>query len=375
LKLTSIFIVCIPIQLISQNLVRNPSFENTKRCADSISLFKTYVKHWSTPTLGTADVFNPCTERKVGVPNNFNGHQVSKFGKKYAGSYFYARGNYREYIQGSFKSPLKKGAKYKVSLYISLAEKSYFAMKTITFLLTKNSFSTAIWTELSPKQLENQTTNSFSRNSINSEKAFKEKENWVLISKVITAKGGESFITIGNFQKNSSTKKEIISKEKNKISYYYIDMVSIELIGNRKTSENNRVQFSKDKEAKIIKLNEIELNKKYQFQNIHFNFNSSSLSQAAKNEINILYDYLNSNKNTKIIILGHTDYLGNTYYNKILSEKRAKSVADYLIQSGINKKRIESFGYGSSQPLSNSRTDEIRKKNRRVEFKITKYNN
>jgi outer membrane protein OmpA-like peptidoglycan-associated protein len=67
--------------------------------------------------------------------------------------------------------------------------------------------------------------------------------------------------------------------------------------------------------------------------------------------------------------------LGNTYYNKILSEKRAKSVADYLIQSGINKKRIESFGYGSSQPLSNSRTDEIRKKNRRVEFKITKYNN
>lgn len=362
MKLTPIFIVCIPLQLTSQNLVRNPSFENTKRCADSISLFKTSVKHWSTPTLGTADVFNPCTERKVGVLDNFNGHQVPKFGKKYAGSYFYARGNYREYIQGSFKSPLKKRAKYKVSLYISLAEKSYFAMKTITFLLTKNSFSTAIWTELSPKHLENQITNSFSRNSINSEKAYKEKENWVLISKVITAKGGESFITIGNFQKNSSTKKEIISKEKNKISYYYIDMVSLELIGNRKTSENNRVQFSKDKEARIIKSNEIELNKKYQFQNVHFNFNSSSLSQAAKNEINILYDYLNSNKNTKVIILGHTDYLENTYYNKILSEKRAKSVTDYLLQSGINKKRIESFGYGSSQPLSNSRTDEIRKK-------------
>jgi hypothetical protein len=67
LKLTTIFILCIPIQLISQNLVRNPSFEKTKKCADSISLFKTVVKQWSTPTLGTADLINPCNEIKAGV--------------------------------------------------------------------------------------------------------------------------------------------------------------------------------------------------------------------------------------------------------------------------------------------------------------------
>ena len=376
MKIIIIFILFIPIQLISQNLVRNPSFEKTEKCANSISLFKTIVKQWSTPTLGTADLFNPCNEAEAGVPDNFNGRQISKFGKNYAGCYFYAKGDYREYIQGSFKSSLKKGAKYKVSLYLSLAEKSYFAMKTIEFLLTKNIVSSSIWTELSPKHLENQISNSFSANNINNEKGHNDKENWVLISKLITAKGGENFITIGNFQKNSSTKKRTLSKEKkNKISYYYIDMVSVELIDTPLTNLTKTVQLAEEKEAGITQTNKIELNRKYLFKNIHFNFNSIKLLPAAKTEINVLYDYLNSNKNTKIFILGHTDYYGSARYNKVLSEKRAKSVADYLIKTGLNKTRIESFGYGNSQPLSTRKTDEVRKKNRRVEFKITKQSN
>ena len=372
MKLTTIFIVCIPIQLISQNLVRNPSFEKTKKCADSISLFKTVVKQWSTPTLGTADLFNPCNDINAGVPKNFNGHQISKFGKNYAGCYFYAKGNYREYIQGSFKSSLKKGERYKVSLYISLAEKSDIAMATIDFLLTKNIISNAIWTELSPKYLDNQIAETLSVNSPKKEKYHNDKENWVLISKVITAKGGENFITIGNFQKNSSTKKSILSKnEKNNISYYYLDTVSVELNNKPITNYTKTFQLVDEKENKITQTDEIELNRMYKFKNIHFNFNSTELTQAEKNEVDILYEYLYSNKNTKIIILGHTDYFGSSNYNKALSEKRAKSVADYLIKTGLNKTRIKSFGYGNSLPLFTSKTDDARKKNRRVEFKIT----
>ena len=372
MKLTTIFIVCIPIQLISQNLVRNPSFEKTKKCADSISLFKTVVKQWTTPTLGTADLFNPCNEIKAGVPKNFNGHQISKFGKNYAGCYFYAKGNYREYIQGSFKSSLKKGARYKVSLYVSLAEKSDIAMARIDFLLTKNIISSAIWTELSPKYLDNQVVESLSVNSPKKEKYHNDMQNWVLVSKVITAKGGENFITIGNFQKNSSTKKSILSKnEKNNISYYYLDTVSVELNHKPITNYTRTFQLVDEKENEITQMNEIELNRMYKFKNIHFNFNSIKLTQAEKNEVDILYEYLYSNKNTKIIILGHTDYFGSPDYNKALSEKRAKSVADYLIKTGLNKTRIKAFGYGNSLPLSTSKTDDARKKNRRVEFKIT----
>ena len=148
-------------------------------------------------------------------------------------------------------------------------------------------------------------------------------------------------------------------------------MVSVELNNKPITNYTKTFQLVDEKENKITQTDEIELNRMYKFKNIHFNFNSTELTQAEKNEVDILYEYLYSNKNTKIIILGHTDYFGSSNYNKALSEKRAKSVADYLIKTGLNKTRIKSFGYGNLLPLSTSKTDDARKKNRRVEFKIT----
>ena len=152
-------------------------------------------------------------------------------------------------------------------------------------------------------------------------------------------------------------------------------MVSVELIYKPLTNLTQTILLVEEKKTDSTKTNKIELNVKYKFQNINFNFNSTKLSQAAKTEINVLYEYLNSNKNTKITILGHTDHYGSANYNQVLSEKRAKSVVDYLIKAGLNKTRIKSLGFGNSQPLSTSRTDEGRKKNRRVEFKITKHHN
>jgi outer membrane protein OmpA-like peptidoglycan-associated protein len=127
-------------------------------------------------------------------------------------------------------------------------------------------------------------------------------------------------------------------------------MVSVELIDEPLTNLTKTIQPVKKKETETTKTNKIELNIKYEFQNINFNFNSIKLSQAAENEINVLYKYLNSNKNTKIIILGHTDHYGSNDYNKVLSEKRAKSVVDYLIKAGLNKTRIKFLGCGNSQP-------------------------
>lgn len=376
LKLIVIFILFIPIQLTSQNLVRNPSFEITERCADSVSAFKSIVKRWSTPTLGTTDLFNTCSNSETGIPDNFIGHQVSKFGKNYGGFYLYSEENYREYIQGYFKSPLEKGKKYNVSFYISLAEKSDYALKKINFMLTKNMILTSIWTELSQSQIQNLITNRFSINNIESEQYYDDKNNWILVSKEITAKGGENFITIGNIQKNSSTKKRRVSRGKNyKMSYYYIDMVSVEPLEKQSKSKRITVNPKEIKEFKIKETYKIELDKSYVIKNITFSFNSIVLSELAKIELNTIYEYLNSNNNTKITIIGHTDYVGSDDNNQTLSEKRAKSVAEYLTKLGINKKRIKSLGYGKSQPISTNKTNKGRDKNRRVEFKITKYNN
>lgn len=67
---------------------------------------------------------------------------------------------------------------------------------------------------------------------------------------------------------------------------------------------------------------------------------------------------------------GHTDDLGEPFKNMLLSQNRATSVIDGLRQRGINIRRLQAKGYGSMKPLDRATTDEVRKRNRRVEFKI-----
>ena len=67
-------------------------------------------------------------------------------------------------------------------------------------------------------------------------------------------------------------------------------------------------------------------------------------------------------------INGHTDSVGSSKTNQILSERRAKSCYDYLIQKGIPADRMNYVGYGESQPIADNRFKDGREANRRVEF-------
>jgi OOP family OmpA-OmpF porin len=80
--------------------------------------------------------------------------------------------------------------------------------------------------------------------------------------------------------------------------------------------------------------------------------------------------YLMTNRNFKIKITGHTDSIGNTITNQILSQKRARSVGNYLISNGIHFSRIKTIGKGESQPTSTNETSGGQQINRRVEFEI-----
>ncbi|MGM0577947.1 MAG: EGF domain-containing protein [Myxococcota bacterium] len=71
---------------------------------------------------------------------------------------------------------------------------------------------------------------------------------------------------------------------------------------------------------------------------------------------------------TKIRIEGHTDHRGPTAYNKHLSQRRAESVRDYLVERGVDPSRLEAVGYGEERPLVKGRTKEDMAKNRRVDF-------
>ncbi|MBQ1177090.1 MAG: OmpA family protein, partial [Paludibacteraceae bacterium] len=70
------------------------------------------------------------------------------------------------------------------------------------------------------------------------------------------------------------------------------------------------------------------------------------------------------------IVTGHTDNVGNDAYNQTLSEKRAESVVQYLIEKGIDSKRLVSQGMGSSQPTETNATEWGRSQNRRIEVSV-----
>lgn len=71
-----------------------------------------------------------------------------------------------------------------------------------------------------------------------------------------------------------------------------------------------------------------------------------------------------------ILVEVHTDSVGRESYNQELSERRAATVRDYLIQKGIPSSQISSKGYGETRPIEENTTKERREKNRRVVFKV-----
>jgi outer membrane protein OmpA-like peptidoglycan-associated protein len=81
-------------------------------------------------------------------------------------------------------------------------------------------------------------------------------------------------------------------------------------------------------------------------------------------------EVLRANKGVRVEIGGHTDAVGSDSYNQGLSERRAQSVRNYLIQSGIEASRLEARGYGEYQPVASNTTRDGRAMNRRIEFKV-----
>lgn len=105
-------------------------------------------------------------------------------------------------------------------------------------------------------------------------------------------------------------------------------------------------------------------------QNIFFESGQAVLLPASYTEIDRLAAMLMNHPELKITITGHTDNVGAAQDNLVLSEKRAKAVADALVEKGILKERIQTEGKGESQPVATNDTPEGRQQNRRTEFRI-----
>jgi len=116
--------------------------------------------------------------------------------------------------------------------------------------------------------------------------------------------------------------------------------------------------------------NTIKKGQTIKINNLYFAADSTVIKKNSYDVLNEVYRFLNSNKDIKIEIGGHTNIKPPHKFCDSLSDLRAKEVADYLIQKGIEPSRISHKGYGKRKPVINSKSDFASKKNQRVEIKI-----
>jgi len=101
---------------------------------------------------------------------------------------------------------------------------------------------------------------------------------------------------------------------------------------------------------------------------ITFESGKADLQAGAETQLVEIVKLMKSNTGLKIEVQGHTDNVGDDASNQTLSEKRAKTVKDFLVLYGISGERIRTAGYGESQPVASNDTEEGRTMNRRVEI-------
>jgi len=124
--------------------------------------------------------------------------------------------------------------------------------------------------------------------------------------------------------------------------------------------------------TKIV-LNKLVLDKPIVLENIYYEFDEDFITDAAAVELDKLVGILEDNPQIVIELSSHTDSRGDNEYNQDLSQRRAESAVQYLVESGIDPNRIAARGYGESQLIiKNAITEDQHEINRRTEFKVTR---
>ncbi|WP_286008321.1 OmpA family protein [Barnesiella viscericola] len=117
---------------------------------------------------------------------------------------------------------------------------------------------------------------------------------------------------------------------------------------------NSKQEFISDSEEKDAEygVNFVlaSISKPILIENIFYDFDRATLRPESEASLNELVKMLNDNPNVSIELGAHTDMKGSEQYNQRLSDRRAQSVVDYLIKSGIDPRRLQPKGYGESKP-------------------------
>jgi outer membrane protein OmpA-like peptidoglycan-associated protein len=102
-----------------------------------------------------------------------------------------------------------------------------------------------------------------------------------------------------------------------------------------------------------------------------FDFNKANLKPEAIKQLAPVVQVIKDQPGVRILVVGHTDSVGSDAYNLKLSQRRAESVANYLVQNGVPRQNIRTEGLGKRQPVASNATAEGRAQNRRVEITLS----
>lgn len=224
-----LIVISVKTLLSQSNLVYNGNFE--EKLSTNINpgeIFK--AKYWNNPTNATPDYLNVIASLLMRIPKNSLGYQIAHSDSGYAGivpyNYVQFDSTYKEYIQGTLIKPLNTRS-YFFSMYVSLADiplhySYYVAIKNLAVYFSQNQVFVATTGTLpfTPQIIADTTV------------FYSDTLNWMKISGIYKASGGEQYLTIGNFSDNNHTDTMRIVKSnvlpiQLYISYYYIDDVSL----------------------------------------------------------------------------------------------------------------------------------------------------
>lgn len=190
-------------------------------------------------------------------------------------------------------------------------------------------------------------------------------------------------LNVADLMNNSKVKSKVVLKNKNRdeiievsgnqtVSLRAGDRYEMEVTSDQGYAFNSSViDLASGAVAPVmVKLLKLEKDAKLTLRDINFESNNDKLSEDSFRELDRVVKLMNENPTLKVEVAAHTDDVGSENYNLTLSQKRAKSVVDFLLQNKVRPDRFEAKGYGESQVKVPNDSDANRAVNRRVELKI-----
>ena len=363
------------------NLVENGSFEIIKGKVKGLGCVDASAD-WKNVTNAKADLF--VKENKLPIvltSGNSYGKEEPKEGDNYAGLVVYSPKDKiaRNYITSPLTQPMLKGKKYCVSMYISLAEGSKYATNNLGINFHKKQ----------PKQEEAKTIVEKTAILHNQAKMVNATYGWEKVCGTYISEGGEEFITIGNFTATDKSKIEKTLKIKeykgviSEFAYYYVDNISVVMVEQKSACDCGNQESNKDTYYhKIIMLEEkMTPTQRIEAHTAFFPFGKYELQETNRSTIDAVIREMKANPAFIVELFGHLDVNEAELATKKplfadLANRRIREVMKYMIENGIDEKRLISTPKDEKEPneeiLEDDDEDLKLAKNRRVMFIVKK---